>query len=451
MPETKRQRSILRMLGNNNTKPKSRLNSVNLGQVQRTSSTTLNLKPSTSSLFINSKQKNLVISTNTPLSSPTTLVESPVMVTPKSTNKLTNSIRRTFSTQSNNNNKRISLISVFDRKREGRRASILTIDNNGQPINKTLYLSCLTPMQDFTVRHVAIITIQPLIKPPFSLDELIDLIEIKKKKTSKKRILSTSTDQQQPSALWGKLLFHIKASHSTPTTSSINKTFGVPLSSLVEKKKKDDSVGVTLRDFTPTLAASFSDNALIPLFVKSCILAILQSDMSIEGVFRKNGNIRQLKILSEKIDTDITDVDQLLVHENSIQLAALLKRFLREMPEPLLTFSLYHLFVRCGKMISQEASPQEKKRLLHLACCLLPKENRDTMLLVFSCLKWVATFHDTNKMDIPNLARVIAPNVLYSNTNTKNTNADLIQEEIDVIETLIREADHISVVIIISS
>lgn len=177
--------------------------------------------------------------------------------------------------------------------------------------------------------------------------------------------------------------------------------------------------------------------------------------MSIEGVFRKNGNIRQLKILSEKIDhcTSISDMDALLSNENSVQLAALLKRFLREMPEPLMTFSLYPLFVRCGKMIAKE-SPEERRRILHLACCLLPKANRDTMLLIFSCLKWVASFSDTNKMDIPNLARVIAPNVLYNQTVVSSSSpslptADLrqgAQEEIDVIETLIREADQISVV-----
>lgn len=484
MPETKRQKSILRMLGSRTT-PKSRMNSVNLGQIQQISSTTLRQQES----FYTQKKKSssLMISTDTSTtqqSSPTAI--SPVMVLPKTTNKITSSIRRTFSTNSHST-RRLSLHGIFDLKRggakasavEARRASILTLDSmTGQAVNKTIYLSSLTPMQDFTVRHVAVITIRPLITPPFSLDELTDLIEIKK---SKKR---TST-ADQPSVLWGKLLTHIKASTSTQTKKVLpptNGTFGVPLSALLLNNKKlrqndNVTVGVTLRDFTPTLAASFSDNASIPLFVKSCILAILQSgkklifkfcivwfftctcliiDMSIEGVFRKNGNIRQLKIISEKIDniTSTNDMDALLCNENSVQLAALLKRFLREMPEPLMTFSLYPLFVRCGKMIAKE-SPEEKRRILHLACCLLPKANRDTMLLIFSCLKWVASFSDTNKMGIPNLARVIAPNVLYNSKssspsihNTTNT-ADLrqgAQEEIDVIETLIREADQISVV-----
>lgn len=486
MPETKRQKSILRMLGGRATTKPSRMNSVNLGQIQQISSTTLQQQPQDydqkqqTPFYAQHKKKNsssLMISTDTSTttqqqqSSPTAI--SPVMVLPKSTNKITSSIRRTFSTNSHSP-RRLSLHGIFDLKRggakaaaaaaaaaaEARRASILTLDTmTGQTTNKTMYLSSLTPMQDFAVRHVAVITIRPLITPPFSLDELTDLIDIKK--SSKKR---TSTADQPASVLWGKLLTHIKASTSTQTTKKsaplpANKTFGVPLSLLLLNNKKlrqndNVTVGVTLRDLRPTLAASFSDNASIPLFVKSCILAILQSDMSIEGVFRKNGNIRQLKVLSEKIDhsTSTNDMDALLSNENSVQLAALLKRFLREMPEPLMTFSLYPLFVRCGKMIAKE-SPEEKRKILHLACCLLPKANRDTMLLIFSCLKWVASFSDTNKMDIPNLARVIAPNVLYNQTVVSSSpslpTADLrqgAQEEIDVIETLIREADQISVV-----
>lgn len=80
------------------------------------------------------------------------------------------------------------------------------------------------------------------------------------------------------------------------------------------------------------------------------------SDMSVEGVFRKNGNIRRLKDLSEALDRDSTLVN--LSDENPVQLAALLKRFLRDLPDPLLTFKLFHLFI----------ATQSESRLL---CCFL--------------------------------------------------------------------------------
>jgi len=67
-------------------------------------------------------------------------------------------------------------------------------------------------------------------------------------------------------------------------------------------------------------------------------------DMAVEGIFRKNGNIRRLQQIAEALDKDTTAVN--LSEENPVQLAALLKRFLREMPDPLLTFRLHKLF--CG-------------------------------------------------------------------------------------------------------
>lgn len=72
--------------------------------------------------------------------------------------------------------------------------------------------------------------------------------------------------------------------------------------------------------------------------------------MSQEGVFRKNGNIRELNELCDAIDRDPKDLSYL--NESPIQLAALLKRFLRELPEPLLTFKLYDLLLASTSKIS---------------------------------------------------------------------------------------------------
>lgn len=71
--------------------------------------------------------------------------------------------------------------------------------------------------------------------------------------------------------------------------------------------------------------------------------------MSVEGIFRKNGNIRELNLMEEIIDKDsssdhATTID-LLAKQTSIQLAVLLKRYLRALPEPLLTYRLYPVFL----------------------------------------------------------------------------------------------------------
>jgi len=62
---------------------------------------------------------------------------------------------------------------------------------------------------------------------------------------------------------------------------------------------------------------------------------------------------------------------------------------------------------------------ESQRKVLHLACCLLPKCHRDTMEVVFSFLAWVASFSHVDdetgsKMDLHNLATVITPNVLYA-------------------------------------
>ena len=66
-------------------------------------------------------------------------------------------------------------------------------------------------------------------------------------------------------------------------------------------------------------------------------------DLSVEGIFRKNGNIRRLKELTDAIDRDPQSVD--LTQDNAVQLAALLKKFLRDLPDPLLTVKLHRLFI----------------------------------------------------------------------------------------------------------
>lgn len=69
----------------------------------------------------------------------------------------------------------------------------------------------------------------------------------------------------------------------------------------------------------------------------------LSLDMSVEGIFRKAGNIGRLKAATEAIDRDAVSVD--LTQEKPVQLAALLKKFLRELPDPLLTFKLHRLLM----------------------------------------------------------------------------------------------------------
>ena len=131
----------------------------------------------------------------------------------------------------------------------------------------------------------------------------------------------------------------------------------------------------------------------------------------------------------EMLDKDPGSVD--ISTDNPVQLAALLKRFLRDLPDPLLTYKLHKLwigtqskFLPVFPVLSPNifdslavADGRERHRLMHLVCLLLPRAHRDTMEVILVFLKWVASFSNVDeetgsKMDLNNLATVIAPSIL---------------------------------------
>ena len=125
--------------------------------------------------------------------------------------------------------------------------------------------------------------------------------------------------------------------------------FGVPLELLVEREGADSLHGASrtqlrVPSFIDDVVSAMRQMGMLHLYYSSHALThVYGIDMSVEGIFRKNGNIRRLKELTDAIDRDPSSVD--LTQDNAVQLAALLKKFLRELPEPLLTFKLHRLLV----------------------------------------------------------------------------------------------------------
>ncbi|KAL5357418.1 hypothetical protein BJX96DRAFT_11855 [Aspergillus floccosus] len=275
-----------------------------------------------------------------------------------------------------------------------------------QPGRTKKYFSELSALEYFIVRHVAVLSMEPLLEGHFTLEELLSLIESRKP------------------TIWN--IFGRAFNKEGKKVGKKKGVFGVNLDVLVEREGTESSHGV-------------GPGALrIPALIDDAVSAMRQMDMSVEGVFRKNGNIRRLKDLSELIDNKYEQVD--LTKENPVQIAALLKKFLREMPDPLLTFKLHRLFVVSQKI----PDPEKQKRLLHLICCLLPKAHRDTMEVLFAFLNWTSSFSHVDeesgsKMDIHNLATVMTPNILYP--NAKNGTVDESFLAIEAVNALITYND----------
>ena len=254
--------------------------------------------------------------------------------------------------------------------------------SDGRPAGTKKYFSELTALEYFIVRHVAVLTMEPLLEGHFNQEELLDLIETKRP------------------TFWSKFgkAFQPKEKKPKGYKTAI---FGVPLEQLLERDYEESTDGVG------------PGSLKIPSLVQEAVSAMKTMDMSVEGVFRKNGNIKRLNDVRDEIDAKgAVEVD--LTKENPVQVAALLKKFLRELPDPLLTHKLNKLWITSQRIDDSE----RRRRVLHLTCCLLPKPHRDTMEVLFTFLNWVSSFSHVDeesgsKMDIHNLATVITPNVIH--------------------------------------
>ncbi|KAJ3093065.1 hypothetical protein HK102_010970 [Quaeritorhiza haematococci] len=251
----------------------------------------------------------------------------------------------------------------------------------GRPV----YLSELGPLEHLAVRQLAALKMHPLMEKFYTWDELMEF-----------------ADMRKPS-MWSKMVEAMKPVGKKNQKVKVEGTFGVPLEILVERYGIETEMGPG-----PT-------STRIPLIMDACVRTLRNMDLRVEGIFRKNGNIKRLKTVTEALDRDPLSID--LSEDGPIQVAALMKKFLRDMPEPLLTFKLHKLFIAAQKL------PDEKSRreALHYVCCLLPKPNLDLLEVLLWFLREVAQYSSTvgdeasgNRMDIDNLATVITPNILYS-------------------------------------
>jgi len=297
------------------------------------------------------------------------------------------------------------IFNVHQRRTSSGNALEQALHDDGPPQRRDgnkKYFSELTALEYFIVRHVAVIAMQPMLEGHFTMEELLSLIETRKP------------------TFWDKIGKTFK--NDGKKGGKKKGVFGVPLDVIIERDGADSTDGIgpgTLR---------------IPAIVDDTVNTMRQMDLSVEGVFRKNGNIKRLNESMAIIDKDGCDAMD-FSKENVVQIAALLKKYLRELPDPLLTFKLHRLFIASQKIADED----KRRRILHLTCCLLPKAHRDCLEILCSFFNWVASFHQIDeesgsKMDTHNLATVIAPNILFTNAKTPVDDNFLA---IEVVHTLI--------------
>ncbi|KAL5477962.1 hypothetical protein EMCRGX_G024828 [Ephydatia muelleri] len=146
----------------------------------------------------------------------------------------------------------------------------------------------------------------------------------------------------------------------------------------------------------------------IPLIVQTCIDEVERRGMDEVGIYRVAGVLRDVTELRQAFDTDYLKAQVIASDTDIHAVAGLLKRYFRELPDPLFTDELYVSFVHGLGLSDPEARNQCLVTLLYA----LPPVNYKTAIFLFRHLRRVAQQSATNKMTLPNLATVFGPNLL---------------------------------------
>ncbi|KAG9346149.1 hypothetical protein JZ751_007967 [Albula glossodonta] len=163
------------------------------------------------------------------------------------------------------------------------------------------------------------------------------------------------------------------------------------------------------------------------------LIDFLSKNLHVEGLFRVPGNSVRQQALKEVLNNG-GDVDLEAGGYHPNDAATLLKTFLGELPEPLLTHRHYHAHLKITELTlfdekgNKTAVPDKERQIeaLQLLFLLLPATNRTLLKLLLDLLYQTAKQQDKNKMSAFNLALMFAPHVVWP----KNMTASDLQENL---------------------
>ncbi|KAI3642386.1 hypothetical protein MP228_011941 [Amoeboaphelidium protococcarum] len=174
-----------------------------------------------------------------------------------------------------------------------------------------------------------------------------------------------------------------------------------PASATVEVQDSD----ITARD--PSTIVWDESNSL-PLIVEKCLAEIEARGLTEIGIYRLSGSNNAIKDLRNAFDADPFAVNLKDKQYGDINvISGVLKMFLREMPEPLLTFDLFDRFMAAAELVDYNDRLIAIKTLVHS----LPRPNFYILKRLIEHLQLVTDYEETNHMYASNLAIVFGTNV----------------------------------------
>uniref|UniRef100_A0A4W3HZ31 Myosin IXAa n=1 Tax=Callorhinchus milii TaxID=7868 RepID=A0A4W3HZ31_CALMI len=160
------------------------------------------------------------------------------------------------------------------------------------------------------------------------------------------------------------------------------------------------------RQFGVEVSRLTNDERTVPLVAEKLINYIEMHGLYTEGIYRKSGSTNKIKELKQGLDTDISsmNLDEYSIHV----IASVFKQWLRDLPNPLMTFELYDECLRAMGL-------QDRKEILRGVYSIIDQLSRSHLStlerLIFHLVR-IALQEDTNRMSSNALAIVFAPCIL---------------------------------------
>ncbi|XP_036203741.1 unconventional myosin-IXa isoform X12 [Myotis myotis] len=177
------------------------------------------------------------------------------------------------------------------------------------------------------------------------------------------------------------------------------------LKTIAKCSKKYDPE-LSSRQFGVELSRLTSEDRTVPLVVEKLINYIEMHGLYTEGIYRKSGSTNKIKELRQGLDTDAESVN--LDDYNIHVIASVFKQWLRDLPNPLMTFELYEEFLRAMGL-------QERKETIRGVYSVIDQLSRTHLntleRLIFHLVR-IALQENTNRMSANALAIVFAPCIL---------------------------------------
>ncbi|KAJ1959228.1 hypothetical protein GGI12_004440, partial [Dipsacomyces acuminosporus] len=172
---------------------------------------------------------------------------------------------------------------------------------------------------------------------------------------------------------------------------------------------KEPMTNIEPKSFGIDLAKLMPDPKAVPTIIEKCLAEIERRGLEEVGIYRVSGAAADVSRLRQlfNIDPDAVDLSSDEFYDINV-VSGVTKQFLRELPEPLMTYNLYDGFINAASIDDYDERLWAIKDLVHA----LPTANYTVLKRLVEHLERVTDYEEINHMYGTNLALVFGPSLL---------------------------------------